>query len=47
MEKEIKQEELINIIILKLSEINTKLNNMDKLLRNMQKSVLKADNKVK
>ena len=47
MFEKIKQQETINLIIVKLAQIDTKLNSIDKLLKDMQKSVKNTDNKVK
>ena len=47
MFEKIKQQETIDLIIAKLAQIDTKLNSIDKLLKDMQKSVKSADNKPK
>lgn len=47
MFEKIKQQETINLIIVKLAQIDTKLNSIDKLLKDMQKSVKNANNKPK
>jgi hypothetical protein len=47
MFEKIKQQETIELIVAKLAQIDTKLNSIDKLLKDMQKSVKNADNKPK
>jgi hypothetical protein len=47
MFSEIKNKEVINQILMKLGQMDTKISSIDKVLKDMQKSAKTAENKTK